>query len=78
MLVPGQRLGQYIGDVLLGGHMVEGDDTVRDAISYEVMLDVDVLGPSMVVIILGQVDAARVVAPHGRRSGCVVEWFPQT
>ena len=52
--------------------MVEGDSVVGDAISYEVMLDVDVFGPSMMVIVLGQIDAARVVTPHGGRGGSVV------
>ena len=68
MAVPGESLGEDIGDVVLGGDIGEVDRLVPQLLSDEVVLDVDGLAASAVVAVVGQMNGALVVVEQA--SGC--------
>jgi hypothetical protein len=54
--------------LITGGYETESDVFVQDFFSNEVVIDLDMLGPSMVDGIRGESHGPEVVTPNGRRS----------
>ena len=50
MLLPGKALGQDVGRLVVGGHIVKGDVAGLDLVAEEVITDVNMFG---VVVELG-------------------------
>ena len=67
-----QRLSADVGRHVLRADEGEGDGLVRHVLPDEVVADVDVLCPGMVVGVVGQRDAALAVRSQDGRPGRVV------
>jgi hypothetical protein len=54
--------------LITGGYDAEGDVFVQDFFPNEVVIDLDMLGPSMVDRIRGESHGPEIITPNGRRN----------
>ncbi|KAJ8520602.1 hypothetical protein ON010_g17922 [Phytophthora cinnamomi] len=65
-------LRQHVGELILRRHVVDRDDAPRHILTDEVILKVDILGPSVVACVARQRDGTLIVLPHSRSSHLLV------
>ena len=61
MLLPGKALGQDIGRLVVGGHIVKGDVAGLNLVAQEVITDVDMFGAVVELGVLCDSDRRLIV-----------------
>ena len=61
MLLPGKALGQDVGRLVVGGHVVKGDIAGLDLVAQEMITDVDMFGAVVELRVLCDSDHRLVV-----------------